>query len=170
MRRGEILGGHVTLESWDHLERFGISYHAPHDITDADQKVDCSCSNEVLEHIPPDQLVRLLAGLRAVTTGITTHSIDYSDHYARSDGNLSRFNFLKYDDAQWRPFNSSWQYVNRLRHSDYVRLFREAGFAILEESSVPGEPSAEIVDNVAPRFRQYEPADLFALRGRIVAQ
>jgi len=59
-----ILGGHVTLESWDHLERFGISYHAPHDITDADQKVDCSCSNEVLEHIPPDQLVRLLAGLR----------------------------------------------------------------------------------------------------------
>jgi hypothetical protein len=112
----------------------------------------------------------LLAGLRAVTAGITTHSIDYSDHYARSDGNLSRFNFLKYDDAQWRPFNSGWQYVNRLRHSDYVRLFREAGFAILEESSVPGEPSAEIVDNVAPRFRQYEPTDLFALRGRIVAQ
>jgi hypothetical protein len=165
-----ILTGDVTLESWDQLERFGVCYRAPHDVTDTDQKVDCSCSNEVLEHIPPDQLVRLLAGLRAVTIGITTHSIDYSDHYARSDSRLSRFNFLKYDDAQWRPFNSSLQYVNRLRHSDYVRLFREAGFAILEESSVPGEPSAEIVDNVAPRFRQYEPADLFALRGRIVAQ
>ena len=91
--------------------------------------------------MPPDQLVRLLAGLRAVTVGITTHSIDYSDHYARSDRRLSRFNFLKYDDAQWRPFNSGLQYVNRLRHSDYVRLFREAGFAILEESSVPGEPA-----------------------------
>ena len=165
-----ILTGHFTLESWDHLERFGISYRAPHEVTETDQKVDCSCSNEVLEHIAPDQLVRLLAGLRAVTAGITTHSIDYSDHYARSDRNLSRFNFLKYDEAQWRPFNSNWQYVNRLRHSDYVRLFREAGFAILEESSVPGEPSAEIVDNVAPRFRQYAPADLFALRGRIVAQ
>ncbi len=165
-----ILAGHFRLESWDHLERFGISYRAPHDVTEADLKVDCSCSNEVLEHIAPDQLVRLLAGLRAVTTGITTHSIDYSDHYARSDGNLSRFNFLKYDDAQWRPFNSGWQYVNRLRHSDYVRLFREAGFAILEESSVPGEPSAEIVDNVARRFLRYAPADLFALRGLIVAQ
>jgi hypothetical protein len=35
---------------------------------------------------------------------------------------------------------------------------------------VPGEPSAEIIDNVALRFRQYGPADLFALRGRIVAQ
>ena len=50
------------------------------------------------------------------------------------------FNFLKYDDAQWRRFNGGQQYVNRLRHSDYVRMFREAGFTILEESSVPGEP------------------------------
>ena len=165
-----ILTGHVALESWDDLERFGICYRAPHNVTEADQKVDCSCSNEVLEHIPLDQLVRLLAGLRAVTSGITTHSIDYSDHYARADGSLSRFNFVQYDDAQWRPFNSRWQYVSRLRHSDYVRLFREAGFAILEESSVPGQPSAEIVNNVALRFQRYEPADLFALKGRIVAQ
>lgn len=165
-----ILTDQVRLESWEDLERFGISYRAPHYLTDADQNVDCSCSNEVLEHVPVDQLVRLLAGLRAVTTGITTHSIDYSDHYARSDGSLSRFNFLKYDDAQWRPFNSSRQYVKRLRHSDYVRMVREAGFTILEESSVPGEPSAEVVDNVAPRFRKYEPADLFALKGRIVAR
>jgi hypothetical protein len=34
--------------------------------------------------VPPDQLVKLLAGLRSVTTGLTVHSIDYSDHYARS--------------------------------------------------------------------------------------
>ena len=105
-----------------------------------------------------------------MTTGITTHSIDYSDHYARSDGSLSRFNFLKYDDAQWRPFNSGRQYVNRLRHSDYVRMFREAGFTILEESSVPGEPTTEVINNVAPQFRKYEPADLFALKGRIIAR
>ena len=106
--------------------------------------------------MPPDQLVRLLAGLRAVTTGI----YDALDRLQRPlcpfDGSLSRFNFLKYDDAQWRPFNSGRQYVNRLRHSDYVRMFREAGFTILEESSVPGEPTAEIVNNVAPQFRKYE--------------
>jgi hypothetical protein len=166
----QILAGEVKLESWESLERFGIFYRAPHYVTDADEKVDCSCSNEVLEHVPPDQLVRLLAGLRAVTTGVTTHSIDYSDHYARSDGSLSRFNFLKYDDAQWRPFNSGRQYVNRLRHSDYVRMFREAGFTILEESSVPGEPTAEVMNNVASQFRKYEPADLFALKGRIIAR
>ena len=70
------------MDSWESLERFGIFYRAPHYVTDADGK-STPCSNEVLEHVPPDQLVRLLAGLRAVTTGITTHSIDYSDHYAR---------------------------------------------------------------------------------------
>ena len=66
--------------------------------------------------------------------------------------------------------NSGRQYVNRLRHSDYVRMFREAGFPILEESSVPGEPTAEIMNNVAPQFRKYQPADLFALKGRIIAR
>ena len=49
-------------------------------------------------------------------------------------------------------------------------MFREAGFTILEESSVPGEPTAEIMNNVAPQFRKYEPADLFALKGRIIAR
>jgi hypothetical protein len=162
-------GGHITLEDWDDLERFGISYRAPNLVVPGDERVDCSCSNEVLEHVPPDQLVKLLAGLRSVTTGLTVHSIDYSDHYARSDESVSRFNFLKYNDRQWRPFNSGMQYVNRLRHSDYVRLFREARFTILEESSVLGEPPAEVVHNLAPQFGHYAPADLFALKGRIVA-
>ena len=49
-------------------------------------------------------------------------------------------------------------------------MFREAGFTILEESSIPGEPTPEIVDNVAPQFRKYETADLFALKGRIIAR
>ena len=77
-----ILTSYVALESWDHLERFGFSYRAPHDVTDADQKVDCSCSNEVLEHIPPDQRVRCWQDCGG-DHRITTHSIDYSDHYAR---------------------------------------------------------------------------------------
>jgi hypothetical protein len=157
----------VHPTSWPELERLGITYRAPHYVTAADEKVDCSCSSGVLEHVPPDQLVELLAGLRAVTTGITTHSIDYSDHYARSDGSVSRFNFLKYDDREWRPFNSGMQYVNRLRHSEYVRLFREAGFTILEESSTPGDPPVDLP--IADQFRAYATADLFALRGRIVA-
>lgn len=157
------------ISSWGDLDELGISYRAPHHVGPQDGPVDCSCSNEVLEHVPPDQLVSLLADLRSVTTGITTHSIDYSDHYARSDKGISRLNFLRYSDEQWCPFNSGKQYVNRLRHSDYVRMFREAGFTILEESMVPGEVPADIRENIAPQFRSYAPDDLFAVRGCIVA-
>jgi hypothetical protein len=164
-----LLAGQVPLHSWTDLERFGIVYRAPHRISAEDEKIDCSCSNEVLEHVPPEQLVQLLEGLRAITMGITTHSIDYSDHYARSDPRVSRLNFLRYSDDEWRPFNSGKQYVNRLRHGDYLRLFREAGFRIVEESSVAGEVREEVAEGLAPQFRSYEPNDLFAIKGRIVA-
>ncbi|WP_212373270.1 class I SAM-dependent methyltransferase [Bradyrhizobium japonicum] len=162
-----ILAGQVKLAGWDDLERFGVKYLAPHYVGPDDEQVDCSCSNEVLEHVPADQLATLLKGLRAVTKGITTHSIDYSDHYARSDKSVSRLNFLRFSDEEWRPFNSGKQFVNRLRHSDYLRLFREAGFAIMEESSVAGDPPADL--RVAEQFRRYDPPDLFAIKGRIVA-
>ncbi|MGR4927262.1 class I SAM-dependent methyltransferase [Bradyrhizobium sp. CAR08] len=162
-----ILARQVELSSWDDLEKFGVEYRAPHYVSPEDEQVDCSCSNEVMEHIPVDQLAELLKALRAVTKGITTHSIDYSDHYARSDKSVSRLNFLRYSDAEWRPFNSAHQYVNRLRHSDYLRMFRESGFTILEESSVAGEPSADL--KIAKQFEQYEPSDLFAIKGRIIA-
>lgn len=164
-----LLAQKVKFSSWGDLRQLGIEYRAPHRLGPNDPAVDCSCSNEVLEHVPPDELVDLLKALRAVTHGITTHSIDYSDHYARSDSNVSRFNFLRYSDAEWRPFNSGRQYVNRLRHSDYLRLFREAGFQIVEESSLPGEAPADVIDGIAPQFRHYETNDLFALKGRIVA-
>lgn len=59
--------------------------------------------------------------------------------------------------------------LNRLRHSDYLRLFREAGFTIVEQSSVLGEVPRNVIDNLAPQFRRYEPNDLFAIRGRIIA-
>lgn len=162
-----ILAGQVSFAGWDDVERFGITYRAPHYISADDETIDCSCSNEVLEHVPADQLAMLLKGLRAVTKGVTTHSIDYSDHYARSDKSISRLNFLRYSDKEWRPFNSGKQYVNRLRHSDYVRMFTEAGFTILEDSSVVGEPPADM--KIADQFRQYDLPDLYAIKGRIVA-
>lgn len=164
-----LLSGQVRFESFSDLDRFGIVYAAPHRVTERDEKVECSCSNEVLEHVPPDQLVKLLKALRAVTRGVTTHSIDYSDHYARSDGTISRLNFLRYSDAAWRRFNSGKQYVNRLRHSDYLRLFREAGFRILEESATVAEPPPDVAEQLAPQFRGYAPDDLFAIKGRIIA-
>jgi hypothetical protein len=161
------LAEEILIGSWDDLRRFGVDYRAPHNVSASDGPVDCSCSNEVLEHVPTEQLTGLLKALRAVTKGVTTHSIDYSDHYARSDRSISRLNFLRYSDDDWRPFNSGRQFVNRLRHSDYVQMFREAGFTIIEESSTLAKPPPEMT--IAPQFRRYDPEDLFAIKGRIIA-
>jgi hypothetical protein len=76
---------------------------------------------------------------------------------------------LKYSDVEWRPYNSGSQYVNRLRHSDYLRLFQQAGFNILEESSSAGDPPPDVLDGLAPQFRPYDRSDLFAVKGRIIA-
>jgi hypothetical protein len=155
-----------SFEGFDELDQFGITYLAPHVLSGSDGSVDCSCSNEVLEHVPAERLLDLLKALRAVTKGLTVHSIDYSDHYARSDQDLSRLNFLKYSSDGWRRFNSRMQYVNRLRHSDYLQLFENAGFRIVEESSIQGVPPH---GDIAHEFCHYEPSDLFAVKGRIVA-
>lgn len=165
-----LLDSSIEFKTWEELERFGISYLAPHYVDTFSDNVDCSCSNEVLEHIPVDQLRHVLTGLRSITKGISTHLIDYSDHYARTDSATSRLNFLKYSEEKWRRYNSGMQYVNRLRHSDYIRMFQEAGFKILDESSVAGEPSNEVIDNIAPMFHKYDRFDLFAIRGRIIAE
>jgi hypothetical protein len=158
----------LRFNDWDDLARQGLIYRAPHHVTDADQAVDCSCSNEVLEHVPADQLPGLLKALRAVTTGITTHSIDYSDHYARTDPNISRLNFLRYSDEEWQRFNSGKHFVNRLRHSDYLQLFRNAGFEIVEESAVAFR--GPLPDDIAPTFLNYALDDLAKVSGRIVAR
>jgi hypothetical protein len=82
---------------------------------------------------------------------------------------LSRFNFLTYTQQAWRPFNSPFQYVNRLRHSDFLSLFAECGMKVIfaEPDRAPAEPL--ILERLAPEFRAYEVADLFTVRAMIIA-
>lgn len=70
--------------------------------------------------------------------GLAIHASDYSDHFARGT-DVSRYNFLQYSSARWRTFNSRIQFVNRLRHSEYLNLFRAAGFELVEVNEHSGE-------------------------------
>jgi SAM-dependent methyltransferase len=162
-----------VISSWEDLEASGIYYRAPATLGSLELpagSVDCICSNEVLEHIAPAALHQLAADTRRLLkpTGIAVHTIDYSDHYARSDTHIDRFNFLMFDDAQWNKHNSGLQYVNRLRHRDYLDIFTSHGLVVLEESVTPGTPVTTTTDRLASRFRGYSTADLFGLNGRLV--
>jgi hypothetical protein len=96
--------------------------------------------------------------------------IDYGDHFKGFDPSISSFNFLTYSDKDWQPFQSRFQYVNRLRHTEYVNLFKRAGFEIVLAfpDRRPVEPA--ILARLAPRFQGFSEEDLFTLGALIVAR
>ena len=131
---------------------------------------DCFFSVGALEHIPApylsDVLKRISYFLRPSRRSI--HLIDYSDRYARAD-NLSRFNFLTFSDTDWRRYNSTRHYVNRLRHSQYLGLVIDAGFSVADADVDRFPPQREILDRFTPQFERFETTYLFTLRAMILA-
>jgi hypothetical protein len=173
---GSHIGGPArSISSWRDLDGLGINYVAPARLATAgvaDRSIDCFFSLVTLEHLPPEDLRMELRSARRLVKddGCAIHLIDYSDHYANADVSISRLNFLRYCDEQWRRFNSRLQYVNRLRHSEYMRIFRETGFDILsEKAEVLAHDQQEIVNHLAPQFQQFAKNDLLAVEGRLVA-
>ena len=122
------------------LERFGITLMAPCDSANtgmADQSVDLIYSQEVFEHIAPELLPGIMKECRRVLRddGVISFYINYADHYFGTDPNVTRYNFLRYSEKAWKKYNPDLHYVNRLRHVDFVRLFKDAGFDIIHEET-----------------------------------
>ena len=140
------------------LEELGVSYQAPY-AGGAERRFDLVVSDSVLEHVPGAALPALLADCRRALkpTGICSFTVDYGDHWAQDDRSITRHNYLKFSARQWRFYNPAMQFHNRLRHSDYLRLFGEAGFQIL---SVEADTLPPPDFRVAHEFRRYAPDDL----------
>jgi SAM-dependent methyltransferase len=138
---GPELGSLGELE-----ERFGITYLAPRDPRDTGLpagSVDFASSTATLEHVPADDIGPLLAECRRIlgSDGAVSCTIDLRDHFSFMDRRLSPYNFLRFDTRQWRLLSSRLNHQNRLRRSDYIALFRSAGFEVVAERSVG--PSAQ---------------------------
>jgi len=162
------------INNWDDIERFGITYRAPLYLQRATlepSSFDCFFSIDTLEHIPPEDLREILVEAKRLLKpgGFCVHCIDYGDHYGRGDHGLSRFNFLTYTERDWQPFNSQYQYVNRLRHSQFLRLFAEAGMKLLRNEPDVVPPQQLILDRLAPQFREFDVPDLFTIRAMSVS-
>ncbi|MGH2882085.1 MAG: class I SAM-dependent methyltransferase, partial [Solirubrobacteraceae bacterium] len=112
--------------------RFGITYLAPQDARDLplpDGTVDFVSSTFTLEHIPPEDIAAILRETRRVMApeAMISSLIDMQDHYNYIDSGVSVYNYLRYPAWRWRFLNPSLQPQNRLRHSQYLRLFDQAG-------------------------------------------
>jgi hypothetical protein len=159
-----------TWTSWDDVRQFGVDYRAPAQVDEIQHHVDCVCSNEVLEHIDHPSLERIAARTLELArpAGLGIHSIDFGDHFARSDSSIDRFNFLRYDERGWSRHNSRMQFVNRLRPIDFEEIFRGAGWSVRSSTVLAGQCIGTRRDNVAAMFQRYSDRDLFALNGRLV--
>jgi hypothetical protein len=157
------------------LKSYGITYLAPCDaraLRVSDGAVDLVSTTNTLEHIPETDIRSILRECARTcnTDSIVSMVIDYSDHYSHSDTTLTPYNYLRFSDAQWRMRNPKIHFQNRLRHSDYIRLFEEAGFSIAEETSFTPTGALDDLERVplAARFTSYKRDDLAKINGHFV--
>jgi SAM-dependent methyltransferase len=138
------------------LASLGITYTAPADARRSglpDDSIDVVVTTSVLEHVSEADIRAILVEMRRVLPpgGICSFAIDYHDHYAGSDPDIDGLNFLRFSDHDWRRWNCSLQYQNRLRHGDYVELFQSAGFDLVEAHAVE-DPALPVDPPLDPRF------------------
>jgi SAM-dependent methyltransferase len=137
--------------------------------------VDLVYSRTVLEHIPKSVLKKLLVEWSRLLNpgGFCIHFIDNSDHFQHRDKSLSRLNFLTLSDRAWKfaCFNPQ-NYQNRLRHSDYLKLFSNAGFDLVYVKGKLDTQALADLDHLVidKKFTGYDREDLAILTSVIVAQ
>jgi len=161
----------------DRLKRnCGIEYVAPFDARKSgweSESIDYITATKVLCHIPESDLRLVMTECRRVLrdNGLAAFVIDYRDQYSYSDPGIGPYNYLQFTDEQWARFNPPLHYQNRMRHSDYVRVFEQAGFEpLIAEGTPPDFAIEKSFDRIKPaaRFASYDVKDLKTVRGEFV--
>jgi SAM-dependent methyltransferase len=143
------------------FERFdGVHLSMP------DSSLDLAYSKSVLEHVRPEDVEPLLTELRRVLRprGVMVHLIDLRDHM-RIEGDEVRGDWLdalRYSDRLFRAmFSKRSTYINRLRSTEWRRLFASAGFeaAMWTEHRYPF-PETFSRDRLGARWRDLPPSEL----------
>ena len=151
------------------LSEANIVYLAPADAANInlpDSSVDYHISTTVFEHIPGESIERILKEAKRILKkdGIAIHFIDLSDHFQHQDRSITGINFLRYSEKEWNKIaGNQFAYCNRLRVSDYLALFREAGFDVCHKKVQEDEEAKESMRKgfvVDEKFRDYSVDDL----------
>ncbi len=101
-----------------------------------DDSYEACFSWNVFEHIHESIVSDYIRDLyRALKPGgYSFQAINISDHLADYEEGVCRKNYLKYSDFTWKfCFENDVQYFNRIQASEWLRLFQQAGFELLEK-------------------------------------
>ena len=130
-----------------------------------DASFDLIFSNCVLQCVPPTHLLATLKETRRLLhpQGVCVHSIDLRDMMGQS------LHHLRFPEGVWESayFRRAGFYTNRLRHSEWLRLFSLAGFDVRESevnhwTTLPLER-----DSLAPPYRDLPESDLLVRTVRV---
>lgn len=154
----------------------GITYLAPCN-AGATQwpagSMDVVTSNNVFEHVPVPGLLALFAeGKRLLRPGGSIlHCVNCGDHYAYSDRSISQLNYFKFSDQEWKRWNNSIQYQNRLRPVDFIEMAEDGGFSVIsaEYTAHPDRLLELQKMEIAPEFQRYPVEQLAATSLTLIA-
>jgi len=122
--------------------------------------VDLHVSLYTFEHIPRHDLLAILREAARVLRpgGLAIHRVDPKDHFSGNDSSITRINFLRFTEREWRRhFNNRYAYQNRLHDPEFRALFAESGFELLECGFKTDERALEALTKgfpLAPTFRE----------------
>ncbi|MCC7233270.1 MAG: class I SAM-dependent methyltransferase, partial [Bacteroidia bacterium] len=120
-------------------------------------------SNNTFEHIYPEVLKKILFEFNRITrkkTGVNSHFIDMSDHFAHFDTSISIYNFLKFSESQWKWIDNSIQPLNRLRFPDYIQMYRDLNIPVSYYENRPGDITQVRALKIDSSFKKYNPEEL----------
>jgi len=170
-RPTRTLQGDVVEELQEH---YGIQYLAPAALESvaASRAIDVIASTSTLEHLEPAKLEATMRQCHRLIRedGIVSMIVYYDDHYAHTDPSIGPYNFLRFSRRRWAAYSPPSHFQNRLRHCDYARMFRRAGFEILfEKSFAPASYDALLRSvELADEFRGYAFDELRPVYGEFV--
>jgi hypothetical protein len=155
------------------LEQLGIHYRIGNASQSGlpPQSVGLIVSDVVFEYLSPQELTEILREFRRIAApeAVMSHTVGLGDQYASYDSGITQFNFLRFPDWAWRCLNNPVIPLNRLRISDYRRVFSESGFQVVDETSQRGDPAELARTPLAARFRGYSIEDLLVIHTWLVA-
>jgi SAM-dependent methyltransferase len=153
-----------TIESFEELYKLlGFTYVVSSgSILNVCEKncFDVVLSAGVMEHVYKNQLPSLLSDLKKLLKpdGYSIHSINLRDHLKQYARSVSSKQYLKYSDRHWnRWLQNDVQYINRIQRPEWIELFENAGYVLVNEECERDKLS---ISNVSDKFKTFCESDL----------
>ncbi|MBK6610788.1 MAG: class I SAM-dependent methyltransferase [Sphingobacteriales bacterium] len=139
------------------LQQLNIAYliEDARNLSLANNSVDLINSNNTFEHIYPDILIPILKEFKRIVkkqSGVMSHFIDMSDHFAHFDKSITIYNFLQFSDNQWKWIDNSIQPQSRMRIYDYKKIYADLNIPISEETFRQGNLNELTSIKLADKF------------------